>query len=331
MTEMNTDATIYVAGHGGLVGSALVRCLRAAGYKKLLLRSHADLDLTSQYAVQRFFSETRPEYVFVAAAKVGGIVANNSAPADFIFDNVQIATNVIHEAYRNGVKRLLFLGSSCAYPKLASQPMKEDCLLTGPLEITNRPYAVAKIAGIEMCWAYNRQYGTEFLAAMPTNLFGPNDNYDPKNSHVIAALIRKCHEAKVNGDSSIVIWGTGNPRREFLYSDDAADACVFLMNLPRDQFKTLIDKPDGPPLVNVGWGQDLTIRELAEMTADVVGSTKTLTFDPTKPDGTPRKLLDVSVLRSLGWSPATPLRSGLEKTYLDYCSQVSSKLAVGSR
>lgn len=318
---MNADATIYVAGHGGLMGSALVRRLGAAGYKNLILRSHADLDLTKQCAVERFFAQTRPQYVFVAAAKVGGIVANNSSPADFIFDNLRIATNVIHEAYRSGVTRMLFLGSSCAYPKFAAQPMKEDCLLTGPLEITNRPYAVAKIAGIEMCWAYNRQYGTEFLAAMPTNLYGPNDNYDPQNSHVIAALIRKCHEAKIKGDPQVVIWGTGNPRREFLYSDDAAEACVFLMNLPPDQFSRLIRKTDSPPLVNIGWGQDLTIRELAELTAEVVGSRKELIFDPTKPDGTPRKLLDGTVLQSLGWRPATSLRAGLEKTYLDYCAQ----------
>ena len=318
---MDPDATIYVAGHGGLMGSALVRRLRAAGYGNLILRSRADLDLTNQGAVERFFAETRPEYVFVAAAKVGGIVANNSSPADFILDNLRIATNVIHEAYRAGVKRLLFLGSSCAYPKFAAQPMKEDCLLTGPLEVTNRPYAVAKIAGIEMCWAYNRQYGTEFLAAMPTNLYGPNDNYDPQNSHVIAALIRKCHESKMNGDAAIVIWGTGNPRREFMYSDDAADACVFLMNLPPEQFARLIRKEDNPPLVNIGCGQDLTIRELAELVAEVVGSNGKFIFDSTKPDGTLRKLLDVTVQDSLGWSPATSLRGGLEMTYLDYCSQ----------
>jgi GDP-L-fucose synthase len=317
---MNSDATIYVAGHSGLMGSALVRRLHAAGYGNLILRSHADLDLTNQCAVERFFSEARPQYVFVAAARVGGIVANNSWPADFILDNLRIATNVIHEAYRSGVERMLFLGSSCAYPKFAAQPIKEDCLLAGPLEITNRPYAVAKIAGIEMCWAYNRQHGTEFLAAMPTNLYGPNDDYDPQNSHVIAALIRKCHESKMNGTPAIAIWGTGNPRREFLYSDDAADACVFLMNLPQEQFARLIKKTDTPPLVNIGWGQDLTIRELAEITADVVGSSKKFIFDPTKPDGTPRKLLDVTVLHSLGWSPATSLRAGIEKTYLDYCS-----------
>ena len=328
---MDVDAPIYVAGHGGLVGSALVRRLHAAGYKNLILRSHADLELTHPYAVQRFLSETRPEYVFVAAAKVGGILANDSYPADFILDNLQIAANVIHEAYRSGVKRLLFLGSSCAYPKLATQPLKEECLLAGPLEITNRPYAVAKIAGIEMCWAYNRQYGTEFVAAMPANLYGPNDNYDPQNSHVIAALIRKCHNAKLNGDPSIVIWGTGNPRREVLFSDDAADACIFLMNLSQDQFAALIRKTDGPPLVNIGWGQDLTIRELAEMIAEVVGSTKNFIFDSTKPDGTPRKLLDVTLLRSMGWSPATSLRSGIETAYLDYCSRTSSKLAIESR
>lgn len=319
---MNSDAPIYVAGHGGLMRSALVRRLHAAGHDNLILRSHADLDLANQCAVERFFSETRPQYVFVAAARVGGIAANYSSPADFILDNLRIATNVIHEAYRSGVKRLLFLGSSCAYPKFAAQPMKEDSLLTGPLETTNRPYAVAKIAGIEMCWAYNRQHGTEFLAAMPTNLYGPNDNYDPQNSHVIAALIRKCHEAKMKGDPHIVIWGTGNPRREFLCSDDAADACVFLMNLPAEQFARLIRKSDGPPLVNIGWGEDLTIRELAKLVAEVVGSNQELIFDPTKPDGTPRKLLDVTVLQSLGWSPATSLRRGLEMTYLDYCSQL---------
>jgi GDP-L-fucose synthase len=318
---MDPGATIYVAGHGGLMGSALVRRLRAAGYGNLILRSRADLDLTNQGAVERFFAETRPEYVFVAAAKVGGIVANSSSPADFILDNLRIATNVIHEAYRAGVKRMLFLGSSCAYPKFAAQPMREEYLLTGPLEVTNRPYAVAKIAGIEMCWAYNRQYGTEFLAAMPTNLYGPNDNYDPQNSHVIAALIRKCHESKMNGDAAIVIWGTGNPRREFMYSDDAADACVFLINLPPEQFARLIRKEDNPPLVNIGCGQDLTIRELAELVAEVVGSNGKFIFDSTKPDGTLRKLLDVTVQDSLGWSPATSLRGGLEMTYLDYSSQ----------
>jgi GDP-L-fucose synthase len=319
---MKSDATIYVAGHNGLMGSALVRRLHAAGYGNLVLRSHADLDLTNQCAVERFFSEARPQYVFVAAARVGGIVANNSWPADFILDNLRIATNLIHEAYRTGVERLLFLGSSCAYPKFAAQPIKEDSLLTGPLEITNRPYAVAKIAGIEMCWAYNRQHGTEFLSAMPTNLYGPNDNYDPQNSHVIAALIRKCHESKTKGGPNIVVWGTGNPRREFLYSDDAADACVFLMNLPAEQFAQLTRKSDGPPLVNIGWGEDLTIRELAKLVAEVVGSNQEFIFDQTKPDGTPRKLLDVTVLQSLGWSPATALRDGLEMTYRDYCSQL---------
>ena len=327
---MNPSAKIYVAGHGGLVGSALVRQLRAAGYRNLILRSHSELDLSDGYSVGRFFAEESPQYVFVAAARVGGILANHNFPAQFIFDNLLIETNIIHQAYRHGVKRLLFLGSSCVYPKHAPQPIREEYLLTGSLEPTNRPYAVAKIAGIEMCWAYNRQYGTRFLAAMPTNLYGPNDKYDPQNSHVIPALIRKFHEAKSRNANEVVIWGTGKPSREFLYSDDAADACIFLMNLPEQQFSEIALAGEKPPLVNVGWGEDLTIRELAEIIAEVVGFENELVFDPSKPDGTPRKLLDVGVISSLGWRPCTPLREGLRSTYRDFCLSVeSARVTVG--
>jgi GDP-L-fucose synthase len=289
------------------------------------LRTHAELDLTNQCAVERFFAETRPDYTFMAAAKVGGILANNTFPGQFIFENLCIQTNILHESYRSGTKRLLFLGSSCAYPKFAPQPIREESLLSGPLEITNRPYAVAKITGIEMCWAYNRQYGTQFLAAMPTNLYGANDNYDPENSHVIAALIRKFHEAKLKGEDKVVLWGSGTPRREFLFSDDAADACVFLMNLPTEQFAQLAGSREVPPLVNIGWGEDLTIRELAEAVAEVVGAKKDFVFDTSKPDGTPRKLLDVSLLRSLGWTATTPLQDGLTIAYRDFCARQSDR------
>ena len=312
---MEHSAKIYVAGHTGLVGSALVRRLRAGGYSNLLLRSRSELDLTDCQAVRQFLGTERPEYIFLAAAKVGGILANSAYPADFIGQNLMITVNVIHEAYGIGVKRLLFLGSSCIYPNHAPQPIKEEYLLTGPLEPTNRPYAVAKIAGIEMCWDYNRQFGTCFLAAMPTNLFGPGDRYDPGASHVVPALLRKMCEAKVNGIDEVVIWGSGAPRREFLFSDDAADACVFLMNLSQGQVDKIILEDAMPPIVNVGCGRDITIRELAEMIAEIVGFDGRLVYDHSKPDGTRRKLLDIHRLTKLGWEPRTSLREGLRKAY----------------
>lgn len=319
---MERSARIYVAGHRGLVGSALVRRLRQLGYKNLLLKTHRELDLTDSGAVRDFFASSRPEYVFLAAAKVGGILANNSFPAEFIFENLRIQSNVIHESWGNDVKRLLFLGSSCIYPKAAPQPLREESLLTGPLEPTNRPYAVAKVAGIEMCSAYNRQYGSRFLAVMPTNLYGPGDNYHPTNSHLIPALIRKMHEAKINGSKQVEIWGTGKPRREFLFSEDAADACIFLASLPGQKFEALLSDNGNFPLVNVGCGTDMTVQELAGLVADVVCVKPTLTFDETKPDGTPRKLLDISRITALGWKPRTELHDGLRVTYQDFCEKV---------
>lgn len=324
---MDKHARIYVAGHRGLVGSAIVRNLEAKGYTHILKRTHAELDLTDAAATDAFFAEHKPEYVFLAAAKVGGIVANNSYPAEFIRDNLVIQANVIHSAWKHGVTRLMFLGSSCIYPKMAPQPMREDCLLTGPLEPTNRPYALAKIAGIEMCWSYNRQYGTKYLAVMPTNLYGPGDNYHPDNSHVIPALLRKFHEAKQRGDRTVTIWGTGTPRREFLYSDDMADACVFLMNLPDDRYTSLLGSDESvsgrfePPLVNVGVGEDVTIKELAELVGKVVGFDGELVFDTTKPDGTPRKLMDVSRLNGMGWTAPTGLERGLAAALNDFLSR----------
>jgi GDP-L-fucose synthase len=318
--SMDQAARIYIAGHRGLVGSALVKNLQSKGYGNLLTRTHAELDLTDQKAVEAFFEEEKPDYVFLAAAKVGGIHANNEYPAQFIHDNLAIQTNIIHAAYLNGVKRLLFLGSSCIYPKLAPQPMKEAHLLTGPLEPTNRPYALAKIAGIEMCWSYNRQYKTQYLAVMPTNLYGPGDNYHPENSHVIPALLRKFHEAKTSNSPTVTVWGTGTPRREFLYSEDMADACVYLLNLPDEQFIPLLgqDRNDGlPPLVNIGVGEDLTIRELAETVKQVTGYQGEIVFDASKPDGTPRKLLDVTRLNKMGWKPITDLETGLRSALLD--------------
>jgi GDP-L-fucose synthase len=314
---MKPDSAIYVAGHRGLVGSALVRRLEAAGHRNIVKRTHAELELGDATAVRRFFETEKPEYVFLAAAKVGGILANNTYPAQFIAENLAIQTNVIHEAYRAGVKRLLFLGSSCIYPRDCPQPIKEEYLLTGPLEATNRPYAIAKIAGIEMCWSYNRQYGTRFLSVMPTNLYGPGDNYDLQTSHVLPALIRKMHEAKERGDREVVVWGTGTPRREFLYSDDMADACLKLMNLSDDLFKAMLEQYQ-PPLINVGCGEDVTIRELAETVAKVVGFPGKLVFDTTKPDGTMRKLLDVGRMFSLGWRPRVSLELGIARSYRDY-------------
>ncbi len=371
---MKQDAKIYIAGHRGLVGSALMRRLtnypspstgegRGEGeqaYTHLLTRTHAELDLTDQAAVDAFFAAEQPDYVFLAAAKVGGIHANNTYPGQFIRDNLAIQTNILHAAYKNNVKRLLFLGSSCIYPKHAPQPMKEEHLLTGPLEATNRPYALAKIAGIEMCWSYNRQYGTQYLAVMPTNLYGPGDNYNLMNSHVIPAMIRKFHLAKLasehnwpaieadeakhgpipedikaqlhatctlNHDPCITLWGTGTPRREFLYSQDMADACVHLMNLPDEQFNTLLGSDEAatgqfmPPVVNIGVGEDLTIRDLAEQVKATVGYTGQIRYDASKPDGTPRKLMDVSRLRGMGWQPRVPLQAGLGLAYRDYLAR----------
>jgi GDP-L-fucose synthase len=322
---METTDKIYVAGHRGLAGSAIVRRLRAAGCQNLLLRTHAELELTDGAAVRRFFEAERPQHVVLAAAKVGGILANDTFPADFIHENLAIQTHVIHEAWRAGVKRLLFLGSSCIYPRDCPQPMKEESLLTGPLEPTNRAYAIAKIAGIEMCWSYNRQHGAGFLAVMPTNLFGPGDNYDLQSSHVLPALIRKAHEARQRGDDRLPVWGTGNPRREFLYSDDMAEACVFLLRLPQARYAELVS-PRNLPLVNIGAGKDLSIRELAELVCEVVGFRGRLEFDASKPDGTPRKLLDTSRLEHLGWRSATGLREGVRMAYDDFKATLQQPL-----
>lgn len=303
---MKLDSKIYIAGHRGLVGSAIVRRLESEGYSNLVTRTSIELDLSDASVVQAFFAEEKPEYVFLAAAKVGGIHANNTYPAEFIYKNLMIQSHVIHQSWRSGVTKLLFLGSSCIYPKFAPQPMKESYLMTGDLEPTNSPYAVAKIAGIEMCWAYNRQYGTQFVPVMPTNLYGINDNFDLENSHVLPALIRKFHEAKETSAPSVVVWGTGLPRREFLYVDDMADACVHVMNTELN---------DQTPLINIGTGIDLTIKELAETIQEVTEFRGELIFDTDKPDGTPQKLLDVSRLSELGWEAPTSLKEGIEKTY----------------
>jgi len=325
---MEKSAKIYVAGHTGLVGSALVRVLERAGYENLVLRRHAELELIDGAAVRTLFEHEKPQYVFVAAAKVGGIGANNAYRAEFIYQNLQIASNLIHEAWRSRVKRLLYLGSSCVYPRDCPQPMKEDYLLTGPLELTNRPYAVSKIAGIELCWSYNRQYATQFIAAMPTNLYGPGDNYDLETSHVLPALIRKAHEAKTRGAKELVVWGSGTPRREFLYSDDAAEACVFLMNLPTEKYGTFLANKSAPPLVNVGCGEDQTIREIAALVAEVVGFDGELVFDTSKPDGTPRKLQDVARLAALGWRPRIGLREGVTHAYADFRSRLDENTSA---
>jgi len=301
---MEKDAKIYVAGHRGLVGSSLLRRLRQSGYENLVVRSYEELDLERQEQVEAFFDRERPEYVFLAAAKVGGIGANSAYPAEFIYQNLAIQTNIIHASHRFEVEKLMFLGSSCIYPRDCPQPMKEEYLLSGYLEDTNAPYAIAKIAGIEMCRSYNRQYGARFISVMPTNLYGPNDNFDLETSHVLPALIRKFHEAKVHRRKDVEIWGTGTPRREFLHVDDLADACVFLM-----------DTYDGDEIVNIGVGRDLTIRELSEMIAEIVGFEGGLRFDAGKPDGTPVKRLDVSRLSALGWKAKIPLRQGLEQPY----------------
>ncbi|MFZ2333285.1 MAG: GDP-L-fucose synthase [Sideroxyarcus sp.] len=324
---MDKIAKIYVAGHRGMVGSAIVRNLQAKGYTNIVTRTHQELDLINQAAVDLFFEQEKPDYVFLAAAKVGGIIANNTYPAQFIRENLAIQTNIIHAAYVNSVRRLMFLGSSCIYPRMAPQPMSEECLLTGPLEPTNRPYALAKIAGIEMCWSYNRQYGTKYLAVMPTNLYGPGDNYHPENSHVIPALIRKFHEAKVANAKEVVVWGTGTPKREFLYSEDMADACVFLSNLPDDKYESLLGSDESksgkfePPLVNVGVGEDISIKELAETVKQVVGFAGDIMFDTSKPDGTPRKLMDVGRLNEIGWRSQTTFELGLTSAYVDFTAQ----------
>lgn len=304
---MDTESSIYVAGHRGLVGSALVRKLKALGFNHILTKTRNELDLTNPYQVDHFFEENRPQYVFMAAAKVGGIYANSKYPADFIRENLAIQTNVIHASYRFQAKKLLFLGSSCIYPKMASQPLREDYLLSGKLENTNEPYAIAKIAGIKMCEAYNTQYNTNFMAVMPTNLYGPNDNFDLEHSHVLPALIRKFHEAKATGQSHVVVWGTGTPRREFLHVDDLADACIYLME--NFHAKTV------GPFLNIGTGEDLPIKELAELIRETVGFTGDIIFDSTKPDGTPRKVLDVSKTDRLGWKASIGLKEGIEQTY----------------
>jgi GDP-L-fucose synthase len=301
---MTPDSRIFVAGHGGLVGSGIARCLRKSGFQNLVLRSRSELDLTRQDAVFDFFSEVRPEYVFLAAAKVGGILANDTRPAEFLRDNLAIQTNVIDAAWKHGTRKLLFLGSSCIYPKLAPQPMSEECLLTGPLEPTNEWYAIAKIAGLKMCQAYRRQYGFDAICAMPTNLYGPGDNFDLRSSHVLPALIRKFHEAKTHGAAEVEIWGTGTPRREFLHVDDLAEACLFLMQSYSSE-----------ELVNVGWGADISIADLAGTVANVTGYRGDLRFNHSMPDGTPRKLLDVSRLRALGWIAKIPLETGIAQTY----------------
>ena len=310
---MNKNAKIYVAGHRGLVGSALVRRLEKEGYSNLILRTSKELNLRDESAVKSFFDEEKPEYVFLAAAKVGGIHANNTYPADFIIQNIQIQTNVITHALRTGVKRLLFLGSSCIYPRECPQPMKEEYLLTGPLEPTNEPYAIAKIAGIKMCESINRQHGTDFRSVMPTNLYGPGDNFHPENSHVLPGLLRKFHEAKINQSEYVEVWGSGKPRREFLHVDDMASACLYIMNLNEKTYKA-----NTKPMlshVNIGTGKDCTIRELAETIAKVTGFKGEIRFDPSKPDGTPRKLLDISRLNALGWKATISLEDGIRQTY----------------
>ncbi len=309
---MDKNSKIYVAGHRGMVGSALIRKLEENGYTNLIYRTSKELDLMRQVDVENFFEKEKPEYVFLAAAKVGGIHANNTFPADFIYNNLMIESNIIHSAYKNGVKKLLFLGSSCIYPKMADQPIKEEYLLTGPLETTNEAYAIAKITGIELCKFYRRQYGCDFISAMPTNLYGINDNFDLQTSHVLPALIRKIHEAKENNNKEVVMWGTGKPKREFLYVDDLADACIHLMNNYSDEIH-----------VNVGTGEDIEIRELVEVIKKVVGFTGLITNDLSKPDGTPRKLLDVSLLHKTGWKHKVELEEGIKRVYKWYLKQIN--------
>jgi len=306
---------IYIAGHRGMVGSAIVRKLQKEGFNNLLLRTSAELDLRNQQAVADFMQQEKPDYVFLAAAKVGGILANNTYRAEFIYDNIMIQSNIIHNSWATGVKKLMFLGSSCIYPKMAPQPLKEDYLLTGPLEYTNEPYAIAKIAGIKMCDSYRDQYGCNFISVMPTNLYGPNDNYSLETSHVLPALIRKFHEAKLQNEPSVTMWGTGQPRREFLHADDLADACFFLMQNYNE-----------PGLINIGTGEDITIKDLALLVKEVVGYTGSIEHDLSKPDGTPRKLMDVQKLNNLGWKASTGLREGIEKVYREF-SQLYSPVA----
>src|SRR5659263_348207 len=310
---MNLQSKIYIAGHRGMAGSAILRSLESRGYHNFITRTHSELDLTNQQSVNNFFETQRPEYIFLAAAKVGGILANSTYPAEFIYENLMIEANVIHAAYTTGVNKLLFLGSSCIYPRLAPQPLKEEYLLTGELEATNEAYAVAKIAGIRMCKHYNQQYGTNFISVMPTNLYGPNDNYDLETSHVMAALIRKFHDAKKNNVQQVVVWGTGAPRREFLHVDDMADACVYLMEN--------YDASDIGEFVNIGLGEDVTIRELAELIGDIAGYNGEIVYDTTKPDGTPQKLLDVSRLHKLGWNARISLKDGIKQAYEWYASK----------
>jgi GDP-L-fucose synthase len=309
---LEKQAKIYVAGHRGMVGSAIVRKLQSVGYTNLLLKTSAELDLRDQVKVAEFFATEKPDYVFLAAAKVGGIVANNTYRADFLYENLAIQNNIIHASFVNKVKKLQFLGSSCIYPKLAPQPLKESYLLSGYLEETNEPYAIAKIAGIKMCEAYRAQYGCDFISVMPTNLYGPNDNYDLENSHVLPAMIRKFQEAKERGDASLTLWGSGAPMREFLHADDLAEACVYLMETYSDY-----------ELVNIGTGVDVTIKELAETVKEIVGFTGTIQWDPTRPDGTPRKLMDVSKLHSLGWKHKIELKEGISLAYQDFLTNVS--------
>jgi len=322
---MNKNSKIYIAGHTGLVGGAITNELKRLGFTNLLTADYPDLDLIDQSQARSFFETHKPEYVFLAAAKVGGIVANSTYPAQFYYENVMIQSNIIHSSYLTGVKRLLFLGSSCIYPKLAPQPMKEEHLLSGFLEPTNRPYALAKIGGIEQCWSYNRQYGTRYIAAMPTNLYGPGDNYDLQTSHVMPAMIRKMHEAKTQGLFSVTLWGTGSPYREFLFNQDLAAACVYLLNLDDDAYGKFVGHDDLAPLVNVGSGSDLTIKELAETVAGVIGFDGDLVWDTTKPDGTPRKLMDSSRIFSLGWQPKIKLEQGIEQAYKDFQERAISR------
>jgi GDP-L-fucose synthase len=315
---MNKTPKIYVAGHRGMVGSAIVRKLQANGFNHIVVRTHTELDLTNQAAVNAFFEKEQPDQVYLAAAKVGGIHANNTYPAEFIYQNLMIEANIIHAAWKNGVNKLLFLGSSCIYPKLAPQPMREDALLTGVLESTNEPYAIAKIAGIKLCESYNRQYGVDYRSVMPTNLYGPGDNYHPENSHVIPALIRRFHEAKVLNKPDVMIWGTGTPKREFLYVDDMAAASVHVMNLDKSIYESHTEPMQSH--INVGYGDDVTIKELAEAVGKAVGYKGDITFDTTKPDGTPRKWMDSGLLNRLGWQAKVNLQNGLEMAYQDFMS-----------
>ncbi|MGI4778478.1 MAG: GDP-L-fucose synthase [Janthinobacterium lividum] len=314
MTEF--QKRIYVAGHRGMVGSAIVRNLAEHGKARVITRTRAELDLTDQSAVRRFFAVEKPDEVYLAAAKVGGIHANNTFPADFLYENLMLEANLIHEAWRSGVRKLLFLGSSCIYPRMAPQPMAEDALLTGKLEPTNEPYAIAKIAGIKLCESYNRQHGTDFRSVMPTNLYGPGDNYHPENSHVLPAMIRRFHEAKESNAPVVVIWGTGTPKREFLYVDDMAEACVHVMDLPHDTYAALTQPMNSH--INVGSGEDLSILDLAKLVSDVVGFEGDIRCDADKPDGAPRKLLDIARIRELGWTPQVALRTGIERAYRDF-------------